>query len=79
MMALPLISGKQCVAALERAGYTVLRQKGSHVRLACEGRPPVTVPLHDELDRGTLRAILRTVEIDAEDFLALLKGSKRRS
>lgn len=57
---LPIISGKQCIAALHAVGYRELRQKGSHVRLACEGRSPVTVPLHSTLDRGTLRSILRT-------------------
>lgn len=69
---LPLISGRQCIKALEAIGYRELRQKGSHVRLACEGRNPVTVPLHGSLDRGTLRSILRTAELSAEEFIALL-------
>ncbi|HME72216.1 MAG TPA: type II toxin-antitoxin system HicA family toxin [Myxococcota bacterium] len=46
--------------------------KGSHVRLACEGRTPVTVPMHDTLDRGTLRSIIRTVGLEVEEFVALL-------
>lgn len=71
MPALPIISGKQCIAALGAAGYRELRQKGSHVRLVCEGRNPVTVPLHPSLDRGTLRSILRTAELTVEEFLAL--------
>jgi hypothetical protein len=37
------------------------------------GRSPVTVPLHITLDRGTLRAILRTVETTPEDFLVIAK------
>ncbi|WP_424670783.1 type II toxin-antitoxin system HicA family toxin [Candidatus Binatus sp.] len=49
-----------------------MRQKGSHVRLVCEGRNPVTVPMHPTLDRGTLRAIIRTVEITVDAFVALL-------
>lgn len=75
MAALPVISGKECIAALGQLGYRQARQRGSHVRLTCEGRSPVTVPLHDTLDRGTLRSILRTVDISVEDFLGLL-GSK---
>jgi predicted RNA binding protein YcfA (HicA-like mRNA interferase family) len=71
MGALPVISGEECIAALAKLGYRRIRQKGSHVRLACTGRNPVTIPLHDELDRGTLRSILRTAEIGAEDFTAL--------
>jgi len=57
---------------LVKLGYRQARQKGSHVRLVCAGRQPVTVPLHDELDRGTLRSIIRTAEISVEEFVQLL-------
>ena len=69
---LPVISGPVCTATLAKFGYKVVRQRGSHVRLHCEGRSPVTVPLHDTLDRGTLRAILRTCEISVEAFVEQL-------
>ena len=72
MPPLPVISGTACIAALSKLGYTILRQKGSHVRLVCPSRPPVTVPMHDELDRGTLRSIIRTVEISVEEFNTLV-------
>ena len=71
-MAPPLISGRQCVRALQRIGYHLVRQKGSHMRLERSGFNPVTVPDHNELDRGTLRAILRTVGISEDEFRALL-------
>jgi len=71
--ALPVISGRDCIAALTKLGYREARQKGSHVRLVCQGRSPVTVPLHDTLDRGTLRSIIRTSDITIEDFLKLLR------
>ena len=71
-MSLPLISGAECIAALAKIGYAPVRQKGSHVRLTCPGRNPVTVPLHHELDRGTLRSILRTVDVSEEQFCSLL-------
>ncbi len=73
MAALPVISGKQCVAALAKLGYRQARQRGSHVRLVCEGRTPVAVPLHDTVDRGTLRSILRVTDISVDDFIALLR------
>jgi predicted RNA binding protein YcfA (HicA-like mRNA interferase family) len=69
---LPVISGKECVNALMKLGYRQARQRGSHVRLVCEGRKPVTVPLHDTLDRGTLRSILRAIDLSVEDFVDLL-------
>jgi predicted RNA binding protein YcfA (HicA-like mRNA interferase family) len=71
-MPLPLISGWQCIAALAKLGYVQVRQRGSHARLECPGRPPVTVPLHGELDRGTLRSILRTARVPEEQLKALL-------
>jgi len=73
MVAPPLVSGRDCVAALARVGYTKTRQRGSHVRLERSGRTPLTVPMHDELDRGTLRAILKAAGLTVEEFLDLLR------
>ncbi len=67
------MSGRECVDALVKLGYRQVRQKGSHVRLVCEGRNAVTVPLHNTLDRGTLRSIIRTVDITVEAFLTLVQ------
>ena len=72
MPPLPVISGSACIAALAKIGYRSIRQKGSHVRLECSGRPPVTVPIHSELDRGTLRSIIRTAEISVDEFILLV-------
>jgi predicted RNA binding protein YcfA (HicA-like mRNA interferase family) len=69
---LPVISGRECIDALFKLGYRRARQKGSHIRLVCSGRTPVTVPVHEELDRGTLRSIVRTVDITVEEFISLL-------
>ena len=72
MAALPIVSGAQCIVALNKIGYEVVRQKGSHVRLTAPGRRSVTVPIHHELDRGTLRSIIRTADLTPEEFIALL-------
>lgn len=72
MTAPPLISGRECVSALGRLGYVQTRQRGSHVRLECPGRAPLTVPMHGELDRGTLRAIIKAAGVTVEEFTALL-------
>ncbi|MEW6033434.1 MAG: type II toxin-antitoxin system HicA family toxin [Chloroflexota bacterium] len=72
MPELPVVSGDQCIAVLKRIGYRVARTKGSHVRMRCEGRKPVTVPKHKELDRGTLRAILRTAGVSVDRFIELM-------
>ena len=73
MPPLPIISGRQCVQALHGVGYETVRQRGSHVRLHAAERRPVTVPLHSELDRGTLRSIIRTAGLSVEEFLDLVQ------
>jgi predicted RNA binding protein YcfA (HicA-like mRNA interferase family) len=73
MATLPIVSGAQCITTLRKVGYEISRQKGSHARLTASGRAPVTVPLHQELDRGTLRSILRIAEISAGEFVELLR------
>jgi predicted RNA binding protein YcfA (HicA-like mRNA interferase family) len=74
MPPLPIVSADACVAALRRFGYEVARQKGSHLRLVCEGRTPLSVPMHKgkTLKRGTLRSILRVAEISVDEFVAAL-------
>ena len=72
MPKLPVISGRECIIALKRLGYVEIRRRGSHVRLVCQGRVPLTVPLHGTLDRGTLRAIIREAGISVDRFCALL-------
>jgi predicted RNA binding protein YcfA (HicA-like mRNA interferase family) len=72
MPRLPVLSGRDLVRALGRLGYEVSRTRVTHARLVCPGRPSLTVPLHDELDRGTLSAILRQARISAEELARLL-------
>ena len=69
---LPLLSGREVVTALQRAGYYFRRQRGSHIRLYHNNRLPVTVPEHKELDRKTLKSILRTANLSSEEFKKLL-------
>ena len=54
------VSGDQLVRALEHVGYSVIRQKGSHLRLRHIGPPAhtVTVPMHNQMKVGTLHSIL---------------------
>lgn len=57
------LSGADLVKRLERMGYGVTRQTGSHLRLtsAAHGEHHVTIPDHDPLRMGTLAAILAEV------------------
>jgi len=53
---------------LERLGFTVVRQKGSHVILR-RGAAGCVVPLHRELKTGTLSGVLKQAGVSAEEFL----------
>lgn len=59
------VSGDRVIHALEGVGYSVVRQKGSHVRLRCPGPPAhtITVPLHNPMKTGLLHAILVEVAL----------------
>ena len=73
MTRLPVISGDECIKALQKLGYRVARIRGSHAWLLCHSRSPVPVPKHKELGRGVLRKIIRTIDITVDEFIALLK------
>lgn len=62
----PVVSGEQLIKVLSRLGYEIIRQKGSHVRLGKStkaGDHKITVPLHDELAKGTLNDTFVDVSI----------------
>jgi predicted RNA binding protein YcfA (HicA-like mRNA interferase family) len=70
---LPVISGADCVKALSKIGFELYRQRGSHIVVVRKSPPSqTTVPNHRELDRGTLRAIIRQTGLTVEEFIALL-------
>jgi predicted RNA binding protein YcfA (HicA-like mRNA interferase family) len=73
---LPVVSGRQVIRVLERIGYQIVRQKGSHIRLRDENDPehlPITVPDHRTLKPGLLRQILRDASLTVDEFVDLLK------
>jgi predicted RNA binding protein YcfA (HicA-like mRNA interferase family) len=73
MSKLPIISGQECIKALKKDSFYVLRQRGSHLILRRdEPFAEVVVPNHQELDKGTLRAIIRQVGLSVDEFIDLL-------
>lgn len=70
---LPVVSGKRIVRALERAGFEVVRTRGSHCKLRHVSPPRVViVPLHDEVRPGTLASILRQAGMTVDELRTLL-------
>ena len=72
MPKLPIVSGKECLAALQRLGFHVTRQRGSHIVVRCGDRGCV-IPDHREIRIGTLHGILKQANVDAEEFIAALR------
>jgi predicted RNA binding protein YcfA (HicA-like mRNA interferase family) len=72
------VSAERLIRALERLGYAVIRQKGSHIRLFHEAAPThsISVPLHNPLKIGTFHGILVEVaqaqSVSIQDILNLL-------
>ena len=73
MSSLPRVSGRECMRALQKVGFVFKRQEGSHIILRRQ-QPfsQLVVPDHKELDRGTLRAILRAAGVTPDDLVANL-------
>ena len=73
MEKLPNISGRECVRALEKVAFYVKRQRGSHIIMRRDDPFAQTVvPDHKQLDRGTLRAIIRQSGLSVDEFVNLL-------
>ena len=72
-MKLPQVSGSDVVRALGKVGFTLRRQHGSHMILRRDNPFAQTVvPNHKQIDRGTLRTILRQTGLSVEEFTNLL-------
>ena len=67
MSGLPVISAGECIAALEKAGFTLSSQKGSHIKMR-RGGTTVIVPNHKTLKPGTLRTIIRQAGLTIDKF-----------
>ncbi|MCK9579167.1 MAG: type II toxin-antitoxin system HicA family toxin [Methanoregula sp.] len=68
---LPVIKGKDLVIFLETLGFTIIRQKGSHVRMKSDDGRYTTVPVHsgEEIPKGLLRKIIREdLEMELDEF-----------
>ena len=75
MAKVPSISYLKVINALRRAGFIVVRQKGSHIRLQKRIEDEVikiTVQAHKPLKRSTLSHIIKSAGLTVDEFLELL-------
>jgi len=75
MPKLPRISSREAIRALERLGFELVRQTGSHIVMKKEteeGEIGCVVPLHRELKIGTLSGILKQAQVTPEELIESL-------
>jgi predicted RNA binding protein YcfA (HicA-like mRNA interferase family) len=71
MSRLPTLSGTQVVHAFEALGWSVARQRSSHIILVRDGsHVTLSVPDHREVAKGTLRSLIRQAGITVDEFVA---------
>lgn len=66
-----LYSGKEVIKILRRAGFEIVSQKGSHIKLKGVSKGHiciVIVPNHKQIARGTFESILKQAEMSREEF-----------
>ena len=71
MPKLPVLSAKDVIKILNKAGFHYSRQKGSHivmVKFVSDKKIIVVIPNHKEIDPGTLLSIMGQSNMTKEDF-----------
>jgi len=75
MSIIPVLKSKELLKILLKAGFKVIRQSGSHIRLVLPGNPTrqTTIPIHNaDIPKSLLSAILKQAKISVKDLLKLL-------
>lgn len=71
MPPVPILSGRAVANTFTKLGWEIVRQRGSHIILVRANHPAtLSVPDHDEVARGTLRALIRRSGLTLEEFVA---------
>ena len=73
MAAVPLLSGQEVVRVFSSLGWSVSRQRGSHIIMTKEGEiATLSIPNHKEVARGTLRSLIRDANLTTDEFVAAI-------
>ena len=73
MPPLPVVSGDDVRRVLERLGWELAGQEGSHMLMRRPQGGRIPVPRHRELKPGTLRQIIRLSGLTVDEFVAMLE------
>jgi predicted RNA binding protein YcfA (HicA-like mRNA interferase family) len=72
MSRLPVYSGQDAIRVFQKLGHLVDHRTGSHIIPRHPQMRRLTVPNHQELAKGTLRALIREAGLTKEEFTKLL-------
>ena len=72
---LPLLNAKELIKILNKMGFEVIRQRGSHIYMKHKDGRCTVVPLHSgrDIGRGLLKRILNEIDMSREEFLKFCK------
>lgn len=74
MGTLPVLSGQEVVRVFESLGWSVARQRGSHVIMVKEGEiATLSIPNHKQVARGTLRSLVRSANLTMDQFIEAIE------
>lgn len=76
-MKLPFVSSDKVLKLLSKKGFSIVRQRGSHISLHKKENNTtllVVVPRRKEIKKGTLLSILRQAKISREEFMKEING-----
>ena len=69
MASLPVLTGQEVVRVFESFGWSVARQRSSHIIMTKEGETvTLSIPNHKEVARGTLRSLIRSANLTVDEF-----------
>jgi predicted RNA binding protein YcfA (HicA-like mRNA interferase family) len=70
MASLPTLAGIEVVRVFKAFGWSVARQRGSHIVMTKEGEMvTLSVPNHKEVAKGTLRSLIRSANLTVDEFI----------
>ena len=70
MASLPVLSGQEVMRVLESFGWSVARQRSSHIIMTKAGEiVTLSIPNHKEVARGTLRSLIRSANLTVDEFV----------
>ena len=75
MSRIPPLDARRVIKILERAGFRVARQKGSHLIMISDKKTRIVIPVHPgrDLKPGLIQAIMKEAGLSREEFLKLLE------